>query len=133
MRTLRLARIAAEAEGLRLRYSARRASIRAVLGLVALSFLLSALTFCQIAAWYWLRASWDRPAAALILAGAELVVAVILGLLAARSSPGRVEVEALAVRNRALESATSGLALSALAAQLLRVAVGLFRRPRNER
>jgi hypothetical protein len=131
MRTLRLARIAAEAEGLRLRYSARRASVRVVLGLVALSCLLSALIFCQIAAWYWLRASWDRPTVALILAGAELVLAVILALVAARSSPGRVELEALAVRNRALESATSGLALSALAAQLLRVAIGLFRRPRR--
>ena len=133
MRTLRLARIAAEAEGLRLRHSARRASVRAVLGLFALSFLFSALVFCQIAAWYWLRASWDRPAAALILAGTELVLAVILALLAARSSPGRIEVEALGVRNRALESATSGLAVSAMAAQLLRVAIDLFRRPRNER
>ena len=133
MRTLRLARIAAEAEGLRLRYSARRASVRAVLGLTALSFLFSALIFCQIAAWYWLRAYWDRPATALILAGAELLLAMILALLAARSSPGRVEVDALAVRNRALESATSGLALSALAAQLVRLAIGLFRRPRNER
>jgi len=130
MRTLRLARIAAEAEGLRLRYSARRAAVRAVLGLVALGFLLGALVFCQIAAWYWLRASWDRPAAALILAGAELVLAAILALLAAWSSPGRVELEALAVRRRALKAAISGLALSALATQLLRLAVDLLRRRR---
>ncbi|HME24045.1 MAG TPA: phage holin family protein [Acetobacteraceae bacterium] len=131
MRSLRLARIAAEAESVRLRYSARRAAVRAVLGLVALGFLFGALVFCQIAAWYWLRASWDRPAAALILAGGELVLAAILALLAARSSPGRVELEALAVRRRALEGATSGLAFSTLVTQLLRLAIDLLRRRRT--
>ena len=131
MRSLRLARIAAEAEGVRLRYSARRTAVRAVLGLVALGFLFGALVFCQIAAWYWLRASWDRPAAALILAGAELVLAAILALLAARSSPGRVELEALAVRRQALEGAGSSLAFSTLATQLLRLAIDLLRRRRH--
>jgi hypothetical protein len=128
MRTLRLARIAAEAEGLRLRYGARRATMRAVLGLVALGFLFGALVFCQIAAWYWLRVSWDRPAAALILGGAELVLAGLFAGLAARSSPGRIEIEAQAVRRRALESATSSLAFSALLTQLLPLAVRLLRR-----
>ena len=128
MRALRLARIAAEAEGLRLRHSAQRTVVRAILGLIALGLLFGALVFCQIAAWYWLRVSWDRPAAALILAGAELVLAAILALLAARSSPGRIEIEALAVRRRALESATSSLAFSALLTQLLPLAVRLFRR-----
>ena len=96
--------------------------------MIALAFLLSALVFCQIAAWYWLRVSWDRPAAALILGGGELVLAAIFGLLAARSSPGRIEREALAVRRRALEGTTSSLAFSALVTQLLPLAVRLFRR-----
>jgi hypothetical protein len=87
--------------------------------------------FLQVAAWYWLRMSWDRPAAALILAGTEIVVAGILGLLAGRSSPGRLEIEALAVRNRALEGASSSLAFSALATQMLRLALDLFRRARR--
>jgi hypothetical protein len=128
MRALRLARIAAEAEGLRLRSSAQRTVLRAILGLVALAFLFGALVFGQIAAWYWLRMSFDRPATALILGGAELVLAALLGLLAARSSPGRVEIEALAVRRRALESVTSSLAFSALVTQLVPVAFRLFRR-----
>jgi hypothetical protein len=128
MRALRLARIAAEAEGLRLRHGAQRTVVRAILGLVALAFLFGALVFGQIAAWYWLRMSWDRPAAALILGGAELVLAVMFGLLAARSSPGRIEVEARAVRRRALESATSSLAFSALVTQLGPLAFRLFRR-----
>ena len=128
MRTLRLARIAVEAEGLRLRHGARRTAVRAVLALIALGFLLGAVVFLQVAAWYWLRQSWDLPAAALILAGIELVLA---GLLATRSSPGRLEVEALAVRNRALEAASSSLAFSALATQVLRLAIDLFRRSRR--
>jgi len=131
MRTLRLARVAAEAEGLRLRYTARRAMTRGILVLIALGFLLGACVFCHIAAWFWLRAHWEPPGSALILAGADLVLAAFLVLLAARSSAGRVEIEALAVRQRALGSITSTLALSALAAQLLRVATEFFRRSRS--
>ena len=128
MRTLRLARVAAEAEGLRLRCAAQRTVTRAVLGTIAFAFVLAALVFLHLALWYWLRQSLDRPAAALIIGGGELVLAAILGLLAARSSPGRIEAEALAVRRRALESATSGLAISALATQLLPLAIRLIRR-----
>ena len=65
---------------------------------------------------------------ALIIAGGELVLALILVLFAARSSPGRVEVEALAVRRRALEAARSGLAFSALLTQLLPLTIRLWRR-----
>ncbi len=130
MRALRLARIAVEAEGLRLRYNLRRTVTRAVLGLIALAFLLAALAFGEIAGWFWLRMHFERPATSLIVAGANLVLAAILGLLAGRSSPGRVESEALAVRRRALESASSSLAFSALVAQLLPPAISLFRRRR---
>lgn len=128
MRSLRLARVAAEAEGLRLRYATQRTVVRVVLGLVALGFLFSALAFCQIAAWSWLRSSFDRPGAALIQAGANLLVTVILGVIAAKSSPGRVEAEALAIRRRALENATNSLAFSALVTQLVPLAIRLFRR-----
>ena len=128
MRSLRLARVAAEAEGLRLRYAAQRTVTRAVLGLVAFTLFVGALAFLHIAAWYWLRQSFDRPAAALMIAGAELLVAAILGLIAAKSSPGRIEAEALAIRKRALENTTSSLALSALVTQMLPLVVRLLRR-----
>ncbi len=108
MRTLRLARIAAEAEvappapprqarGVCVRYWHwwRSASWPA------------RLVFCHIALWYWLRHHFEPPQSALILAGSDLVLAVILALLAARSTPSRVELEALAVRQRAMEGATS--------------------------
>ena len=48
MRTLRLARIAAEAEGLRLRHVAQRTAGRAAAGIVALVFLTGAVAFAQV-------------------------------------------------------------------------------------
>jgi uncharacterized membrane protein len=131
LRPLRLARIAAEAEGLRLRYIARRTAIRAVIGLIALVFLLGALAFFHVAFWFWLRRHFESPATSLIVAGADLLIALLCGLLAARSSPSRLEREALDVRRRALENATSTLAYTTLAAQALRLGTNLIRRARS--
>jgi hypothetical protein len=130
MRTLRLARIAAEAEGLRLRRQAQRTAGRVVIGLIALVFAGCALAFAQVAAWFWLRQSvgWAQAGSALALTGADLVIAVFLGLLMARSSPGRVEVEALQVRQRALESVTSSFALTTMLLPTVRLALNLLRR-----
>lgn len=131
MRALRLARIAAEAEGVRLRRRAQRALIAAILASIASVFMLGALVFCHVAAWFYLRAHWEQPATALILAGSDVLLALVLVLLAARSTTSRVELEALAVRQRALESIGSTLAISAMATQLLRLAVSVFRRTRS--
>jgi hypothetical protein len=131
MRTLRLARIAAEAEGLRLRHHARRTVVRAVLAAIALGFLSAAVVFAHVAAWCWLREFWERPVVALMLSGSDLVLAVLLGLLAARSSPGRVELEASDVRQRALQATSATVAWTALVAQSLRVIGSLLLRSRR--
>jgi phage shock protein PspC (stress-responsive transcriptional regulator) len=131
MRPLRLARIAAEAEGVRLRHSAQRTVVRVVFAMIALIFLAGTLVFLHIAAWFWLRQSWEHQYAALILAGADLVLALLLAVVAMRSSPDRVELEALAVRQRALEGATASIAWSALAVQVLRLAGNLLSRSRR--
>ena len=131
MRTLRLARIAAEAEGLRLRERARRTVVRAMLCVIALGFLAAAVVVAHIAAWFWLRVSWSDQGAALVIAGADAIIAMLLMVLAARSSPGRLEVEALAVRRRAVESAAGSLAISALAVQFLRALADLVSRRRS--
>ena len=133
MRTLRLARIAAEAEGLRLRQRVRRAAIRTAFGILAMGCLAGAVVFGHVSAWFWLRLYWESLHTALILTGADVVLAAVLALLAARSSPGRVELDALAVRRQAIERATSTLAFSALAGQLLRLIASavLRRRPRG--
>jgi hypothetical protein len=130
MRTLRLARIAAEAEGLRLRRQARRTAVRVAVGVIALIFLGWALAFAHVAAWYWLRegVGWAQPATAMAITGADLVIAAFLALFAARSSPGRVEMDALQVRQRALESATSGFALTTMLVPAVRLALNVLRR-----
>src|SRR3954453_17818199 len=112
LKPLRLARIAAEAEGVRLRHVAQRTVTRIIVGVIALIFLMAALGFFHVAFWFWLRRTFESSAASLIIAGGDLLIAVIFGLLAARSSPGRLETEALEVRRRALENATSSLAYS---------------------
>jgi hypothetical protein len=132
MRTLRLARVAAEAEGLRLRAMARRSVIRIVLAVVALVFLSGTLIFAHIALWLWLQLAqgWTPIATSGALGGGDLAAAIVLSLLAARSTPGRVEREALAVRRQAWENATSSMALSAMLLPALRLILGLLRRRR---
>lgn len=80
MRPFRLARIAAEAEGVRLRGMATRIVTRAILAVVALFFVLGAVVFGHIAAWYEIRTALDQSYLVTtgILGGADLVVALIL-------------------------------------------------------
>jgi hypothetical protein len=131
VRVFRLARVAAEAEGLRVRELMWRTVMRAAFGIVAMGFLAGAVGFAHVAAWFWLRTAWEAHYAALIVAGTDLALAILLALLAARSTPGRIEVEALAVRRRALESAASTFAFSALAMQLVRLFTSLLSRRRS--
>jgi hypothetical protein len=130
VRLFRLARIAAEAEGLRLRRRVRRGVIRAVLGMIALLWLFGAVVFAHIAIWSWLRDSlnWSAMGTAWALAGGDAAIACVAALIAAQLGPGRVEIEALAVRARAVEAATTSLALSALLMQVLRIGLNLVRR-----
>ena len=131
MRTLRLARIAAEAEGLRLRHRMQRTAVQIAIGIVALACVIGALVFLHIAAWYWLRISWEPQYVGLMLAGADFVLAIVLGLLAASSHPTRVEREALAIRQQAIASAAATFAWSAMAAQLVRLVSNLVLRSRG--
>jgi hypothetical protein len=132
MRPFRLARIAAEAELVRLRGMMTRIMTRAIFGVVALFFLLGAMVFAHVAAWYEIRIGLDQSylATAGILGGADLLLSIILLLLASRSSPSKVEVEALNVRRRAIEGIGSALTLTQLALPLVRLASNFGRRRR---
>jgi hypothetical protein len=57
--------------------------------------------------------------AVLIVAGIDVVLAVVLGLLAARDVPGRVEREALQVRVQAIEEAVETVVVVSLLRRLL--------------
>ncbi|MDR3537519.1 MAG: hypothetical protein P4L71_13565 [Acetobacteraceae bacterium] len=130
MRTLRLARVAVEAEGLRLRSMARRIATRVLIGLLAMVFLAGAFVFAHVALWYWLRLDyeWRQISTAAVLGGGDLVLAALLTLLATRTSPSRTEVEALEIRRRAWHGVASSMALSALLMPLLRLGVSVLRR-----
>jgi hypothetical protein len=75
--------------------------------------------FAHVAVWNWLREPLPAQYVAAIFAGVDLLLALILGAVAARSVPGRVELEALAVRRRALEEAAASVTISALVVRLI--------------
>ena len=131
MRSVRLAGIAMEAEGVRLRGFVIRVITRAVLGLVALVFFFAAVVFAHLAAWDWLRTSAEETSVvtAGILGGSDLLIAVILGVLAKRSSPSSVEVEALHVRRTAVRGIGGELSLARLTIPILTAIVNAWRRP----
>jgi hypothetical protein len=127
MRAVNLAKVAAEAEILRIQHMLKRQGMRAAFGLVAVLFVLGVLVLAHIAGWQVLRLYVTPIYATLILLGVDLVIAAIFGILAARSSPSHHEREALAIRQRALHEARSSLALGAL----IPIAGALLRPGRN--
>jgi hypothetical protein len=133
MRPIRLARIAAQAEGVRLRGMMARIVTRAIFAVIGLLFILGAVTFAHIAAWYEIRVALNQSylATAGILGGADLLLAIILLFLATRSTPSRVEIEALEVRRKALEGLGSALNLTQLVLPLVLRLVGSARRRRR--
>jgi hypothetical protein len=132
MRPFRLARIAAEAEGVRLRAILTRIVTRAIFAVIALFFVLGAVTFGHVAAWYEIRVALDQSflATAGILGGADLLVGIILLVLASRSTPSKVETEALEVRRKAIEGIGSALSLTQMVIPLVRFGASLGRRRR---
>ena len=132
MRPVRLAKIAAEAEGLRLRGLLTRIATRAVFAIVAFLFILGALVFLHIAAWYSIRTGLNMSflAATGIVGGADLLIAIVLGILASRSTPSRVEIESLEVRRNAIQAMGSTLSVAQMLLPALRVATNLRRRKR---
>ena len=128
MRAVNLAKVAVEAEILRIQHMLKRQGMRAAFGLVAVIFALDVLVLAHVAGWQILRLYVPPIYATLILLGLDLVVAAIFGILAAKSSPSRAERDALAIRQQALREARSSLALGAL----IPIASRLLRSRRND-
>jgi len=123
MRTLSLAKVAAQAEMLRLRRQGRRTAFRAAYGLVATIFIIAALAALHVALALWLATQFTPITAVLIVAGGDVVIAVVLGLMAARDTPDRIEREAQEVKEKALAQLGQAMAMTALVGPALR-AVG---------
>lgn len=128
MRSVELARAAAQAEALYLRRMARRHAMRGVFGAVAAVFGIATVVMLHVLL-YVILAGHVRPAvAALIVLAVDLVLAIIFAVLARRDTPDRIEEEAKLLRDEALAGLRSSLTMTSLAAS----AVGLvLRRPRR--
>jgi uncharacterized membrane protein HdeD (DUF308 family) len=113
VRSINLLKLALEAELLRLRAMMARQGRRAAFAVIALIFALAVLTLAEAAGWLALRHHFESIPATLILLGINLIIAGIFGVLAARSSPGHTEQEALRVRRQALDAARGSLAFTA--------------------
>lgn len=133
MRPDKLARIAVEAEMLRWRRMATRIGIRAVLAVVALLFVVGLLVLGHVAVWYLVRVDFNQPflIATAILGVGDLLIAALFGGLASRSSPSRVEKDALKVRRDAVTALGSAFSITQLAVPLLRYAPSRRRRARK--
>lgn len=96
-----LVRLAIAAERLRWRLLLRRGATRAGLLLAGLIFLAAALAVLHLLAYTLLLRRFEPVESAAILLGADLVLALLLMVSAARMGPGRTERDALALRETA--------------------------------
>ena len=123
-RTFQLARVAAEAEVLRLRTMAKRYATRVVLAILAAVFLIATLVCAETAVAMAISRTLGPVSATLVVMGGNLLIAVIFLAIAASSKPSSVEREALQVRKTAQAQITQTMALTALIGPLARVIGG---------
>lgn len=120
MRMFQLLRLAAQAESLRWKRTGRGYAIQAGLGAAAAVFALLMLVMLHVAALIWLSEQRTSFSAALIVAGVDLVLMVILGWLAARNAVDPMALEARRVRDDALRQVGDTTARAAMVLPLLR-------------
>ncbi|WP_135465697.1 phage holin family protein [Crenalkalicoccus roseus] len=119
-RVFSLLRIAAQAEGLRWRRMGQGYAMQAGFAAGAAVFGLMLLIMLHAAAYAWLAPRQGAVAAALVIAAVDLVLAALLGWLAARHRTDAVAEEAERVRDDALRQVGDQTARAALLLPLLR-------------
>jgi hypothetical protein len=122
VRPVDLGRVAAQAELLRVQHLLGRQIMRAVWAGVAVIFLIAMLVMLHIVAYLALQRVliplWDASA----ILGFDLVIAVLCGMVAARSTPSTLETDAKQIRDQALSEIKEGLAVGAIVSLLGRLA-----------
>ena len=122
MRAVELAKVAANAEALRLRELASRQSRRAIYGVVAAVFGIGVLVLLHVVAYNMMVPNVSPLVASLVLLAFDLIVAAVCGLKALKSVPGPVELEALAIRKQALQDVRGSVTLMSLAGEAINTA-----------
>ena len=121
MRAIRLVRVAAEAEKLRIKRLIRRMARRLAFAAVGAIFVLGVLVLLHLALWQYAVTLMQPIGASLSLAGLDAVIAVVLLALASRSGEDEIEVEAALLRDRAVDELKQSVAVVALLQPLARV------------
>jgi hypothetical protein len=123
MRTVRLARVAAQAEILLLRRLLAVAIRHAIFGVVAAVFAIAVLVMLHVVAVMALErfAILSPIVSVAIVLGVDLVVAALFGAMAAGKITDPVADEARRVRDTSIEQARQSLTLAALLAPATRV------------
>jgi hypothetical protein len=109
-----MVKIAVDAEVIRLKAMAKRQGTRVAFGTVAAIFALGVLVLLNILIWQLLCFYMQPIYATLILLAINLVITVIFGVLAMRSTPSQTEQQALEIRQRAVRELQGSLAMTAL-------------------
>jgi hypothetical protein len=133
MKALNLAKVAGRAELLRLKGLAARQVRRVAYGAGALLFMIGALLLGHVAAWQVLVRYVGTVWATVILLGIDLLIAILLGMLAARSQPSTLEVEAETIRRRALIEARTTIVIGTLIPVVWRLIAAYRRRTPSQR
>ena len=130
MKPLRLIRIAAEAEQVRLLQGMRRALWRVGLVGAFVVFALGGVIMGHAATWFWLRAgdAWSESATALLIGVGDAVMAILLVVATIHWRAGSVETQALAVRRTACDGILDAIAVPETVVAIIRVATAALRR-----
>jgi hypothetical protein len=120
MRPVRLAGIVAEAEMLRLRRMARRFAIDAAFLLISAVFLLAALAMGHVALYLTIVPHEGTLMSVLYLLAGDMVLAVLCASVVFINGPGRIERQALEVRQTARLQLVQSLSFGAMIATATR-------------
>ncbi len=117
MKAVDLAKVAAAAEGLRIKKQALRIGRQIAFLVLAAVFGFFALVGFHVVLWTICYGPWDfgRVGASLGVFGFDLVIALVLVLLGRSRAPSMAEVEARITRDRTISELKSAVALTAVA------------------
>lgn len=122
MRTVELAKAAAQAEKLRLQRIATRKIMRVAFYAGAGVFGVAALVLLHVVAYHAMVPRLSPLVASIIILVVDLVIAGILGFLGSRDAPDDIEIQARMIRDQAMSEIKTSLALATMLGPVSRVA-----------